>query len=39
MKYSGKTREECSITISNVTEADNCTWAVRIEDVLVSRPA
>ena len=35
MEYTGKTKEECSITIKNVTVADNCTGAVRMEDVLV----
>ena len=35
MEYTGKTKHECSVTIHKVTEGDNCTWAVRLEEDLV----
>ena len=35
MEYSGKSSNECSVTIHNVTDAHNCTWAARLEDDLV----
>jgi hypothetical protein len=36
MEYSGKTNHECTITVHNVTERDNCTWAVTIEGLPVN---
>ena len=37
MKYTGTKSEECTITIHNVTEEFNCTWAGRLDEDLTNR--
>ena len=37
MKYTGTKSNECTITIHNVTEEFNCTWAGRLDEDLTNR--
>ena len=37
MKYTGTKSDECTITIHNVTEEFNCTWAGRLDEDLTNR--